>query len=75
MHIIYPSRVVLKFSWYSEGLDFKNENIFFNHEFLYVMILKFLHVYDMRNNKRYFKAKQTNIFHVQGVSYVLSYYH
>ena len=51
-HIIYPYRVVLKFSCFSKGLDFTNEIIFYNHEFAYLMILKFLDATDMQNKQK-----------------------
>ena len=44
----------LKFSWYSKGLNFTNEIIFFNHEFVYLMVLKFLDVTDMLNKQKIF---------------------
>ena len=50
--MIYPYRVVLKFSCFSKGLDFTNEIIFYNHEFAYLMILKFLDATDMQNKQK-----------------------
>ena len=41
-------------SWNLKGLNFTHEIFFFNHEFVYLMILKFLDVTDMQNKQKIF---------------------
>ena len=52
--IIYSYGVVLKLSWYSQGLNFTNRIGIFNHEFVYHKILKNLDITDMQNTQKIF---------------------
>ena len=50
LSISCPFNVKLKF----KGAKFHTRNLFFNHEFVYLMILKFLDVTDMQNKQKIF---------------------
>ena len=42
----------------------------FNHEFVYLKILKVLDIPDMQHQEMFFKANKLNIFHIRGVRFV-----
>ena len=67
-HKIYPYRVVLKLSWYSQGLNFTNGIIILNHEFVYHKIFEEFRCYSHAKYAINILKKMYTTYSIYGVS-------